>query len=144
MAERSERYGAMLVPEEAASRLRERGARMTAQRRAVLDILYGNRTHPTAEEMVREVRNRLGCVSAATVYNTLQTLEDMGFVRRIDGLESRAHYDPDTSEHQHIICKNCRRVWDVSSIELPTDLPEGFKVTDILVQGVCAQCAQVV
>lgn len=133
--------GKMLSPDEAERSLREQGARMTAQRRAVLSILSGNRTHPTADEVVGEVRQRLGCVSPATIYNTLQTLEELGFVRRIDGLEQRAHFDPDTSEHEHAICVGCRRVWDVASIASPADLPEGFEVSDILVQGICKDCA---
>jgi Fur family peroxide stress response transcriptional regulator len=135
-------YGKMLKPEVAERRLRKQGARMTAQRHAVLEILSGNRTHPTAEQIVAGVRDRLGCVAPATIYNTLETLEELGFVRRIDGLEQRAHFDPDTSEHQHAICLTCKRVWDVEPIDLPDDLPEDFEVTDILVQGVCGHCTR--
>lgn len=142
MAAQIQSYGTMLSPEEAERSLREHGARMTAQRRAVLNILHGNRTHPTADEVVGEVRDRLGCVAPATIYNTLQTLEELGFVRRINGLEQRAHFDPDTSEHEHAICVKCHRVWDVASIAAPADLPEGFEVSEILVQGVCKTCAQ--
>lgn len=142
MANRDQVYGTMLKPDEAERRLREQGARMTAQRLAVLEILSGNRTHPTADEIVADVRDRLGCVAPATIYNTLETLEELGFVRRIDGLEPRAHFDPDTSEHQHAICLRCKRVWDVEQMEAPDDLPEGFEVTDILVQGTCGQCAR--
>ncbi len=131
----------MLDPGDAERRLCEQGARMTAQRRAVLSILHGNRTHPTADEIVSEVRNRLGCVAPATIYNTLEALEDLGFVRRIDGLEQRAHFDPDTSVHQHAICSRCRRVWDVAPIADPPDLPDGFRITSIQIQGTCAECA---
>lgn len=141
MPKQSDVYGTMLAPEEAEQRLRESGARMTAQRHAVLNILSGNRTHPTAEEIIAEVRDRLGCVAPATIYNTLETLEGLGFVRRIDGLEQCAHFDPDTSEHQHAICMRCKRVWDVAKIAEPPDLPERFQVVDILVQGICERCA---
>jgi len=134
-------YDTMLSPEEAERRLRSMGARMTAQRRAVLTVLSGNRSHPAAEEIVSEVRRRIGCVAPATIYNTLDTLEELGFVRRLDGLEGRAHFDPDTSEHEHAICVKCRRVWDVGSIDAPSDLPRQFRVSDILIRGICADCA---
>lgn len=134
-------YGTMLEPEQAALRLRESGARMTAQRKAVLEILSGNRTHPTADEIISEVERRLGCVAPATIYNTLEALVKLGFARRIDGLEHRAHFDPDTSDHQHAICSKCKRVWDVAPIAPPADLLEKFEVSDILIQGVCADCA---
>jgi Fur family peroxide stress response transcriptional regulator len=141
MTRQSELYGALLEPDVAGDRLREHGARMTAPRRAVLEILHGNRTHPPAEEIVSQVRERIGCVAPATIYNTLDALERLGFVRRIDGLEQRARFDPDTSPHQHVICVKCKRVWDVASIELPSDLPDSFTVTDTLIQGTCRDCA---
>jgi len=142
MTTRRSAYGAMLQPDEAELRLHKAGARMTAQRRAVLEILSGNRTHPAAEDIVAEVRKRIGCVAPATIYNTLDTLEEMGFVRRIEGLEHRAHFDPDTSDHEHAICVKCKRVWDVGKIEAPEDLPDQFQVSDILVQGICGECAR--
>lgn len=131
----------MLEPREAERQLREQGARMTAQRRAVLEILSGNRTHPTAEELVAAVRERLGCVSAATVYNTLETLVKLGLVRRIEGLEQKSHFDPDSSDHQHAICLRCRTVWDVGPVATPGDLPQGFTVVNTLIQGMCGHCA---
>jgi Fur family peroxide stress response transcriptional regulator len=75
------------------------------------------------------------------VYNTLELLEEMGFVRRIDGLEGCAHFDPDTSRHRHAICVKCRQVWDVDPVELPDNLPDGFAVTGVLIQGTCSGCA---
>lgn len=141
MSRRYDVYGEMLTPELAEARLRDVGARMTAQRRAVLKILSGNRTHPTADAIISLVRARLGYVSPATIYNTLEALEDLGFVRRIDGLEHRAHFDPDTSDHQHAICRKCKRVWDVDRIQPLPDLPGNFKIEDILIQGICEDCA---
>ncbi len=132
----------MLRPEEAERRLQQQGARLTAPRRAVLRVLAGNRAHPSAEEIAARVRAKLGCVAPATVYNTLLALEKLGFVRRIEGLEARAHFDPDTSAHEHAICLRCRRVWDVAAVALPSGLPEGFRVSDHLIQGLCGDCAE--
>jgi Fur family peroxide stress response transcriptional regulator len=140
MSKHYEPYGEMLDPDLACSRLKESGARMTAQRRAVIEILWNNRTHPTAEALISQVEARLGCVSPATVYNTLEALEDLGFVRRIDGLDSRAHFDPDTSEHQHAICRQCRKVWDITYTQEPEGLPDGFRVEEVLAQGMCPDC----
>lgn len=129
--------GGMISRDRALSRLRESGARMTAQRRAVLDVLEGNRTHPTAEDIIARVQQKLGDVSPATIYNTLESLEKLGLVRRLDGLEQKAHFDPDTSEHQHAICRNCKRVFDVSlqQVKVP-----GFSVEDIVIHGLCHEC----
>lgn len=131
----------MLDPDLAAEELKSSGARMTAQRKAVIDILSGNRSHPTADCIISQVRERLGCVSSATIYNTLDELYELGIIRRIDGLEQRSHFDPDTSIHHHAVCLKCKCVWDVSPVCYPPDLPEGFEVNDILYQGFCARCA---
>lgn len=125
----------------AVDRLKKSGARMTAQRRAVIKLLSGNQSHPTAESIIAQVREKLGCVAPATIYNTLDALEEMGFLRRIEGLEQCAHFDPDISDHHHVICSKCRKVWDIDAFDLPDGIPEGFKVIDVLIQGKCADCA---
>lgn len=141
MLKRIQMYGTMLSPEAAAAKLKKAGSRMTAQRKAVLDILYDNRTHPTAEALISQVQEKLGFVSIATIYNTLESLVELGFVRRINGLEQRARFDPDTSDHGHAICRKCKKVWDVDSPSTLPDLPDNFQVEDILIQGVCVDCA---
>ena len=135
-------YGQMLTPEEAERRLREQGSRMTAPRRALIQLLAGNGGHPTAEDLTTRVRAHLGKIPAATVYNVLDALESAGLVRRVAGLEPRAHFDPDTSPHEHALCTHCRQVWDVPAPALPSHLPEGFLVSDILIQGVCRPCSE--
>lgn len=127
----------MLQKAAASEQLRGSGARMTAQRLAVLDALEANRTHPAAETIIDLVHQRLGHVSPATIYNTLESLESLGLVRRLNGLEPRARFDPDTTDHQHAICKCCGRVWD---IQVPDPEIPGFCVEDVVVRGICEQC----
>ncbi len=63
-------------------------------------------------------------------------------MRRIDGLEARAHFDPDTSLHQHVICDVCKKVWDIAPGFAPPDLPDGFTAKNIMIQGICEDCSQ--
>jgi Fur family transcriptional regulator, peroxide stress response regulator len=134
--------GSVLDPDAAEALIKQSGHRMTAQRRAVIDILHNNRSHPDAEEIIAQVRSRLGCVSQGTIYNTLETLEKMGVVRRVEGLERQAHFDPDTSDHQHAICRKCGHVWDVDSPLAHMNLPDEFVVESILVRGLCRNCVE--
>lgn len=133
----SDHDGGMISRDVAASLLRETGLRMTAQRNAVLELLEGNRSHPTADAIITKVQERLGYVSAATIYNTLESLEELGLIRRIDGLEAKAHFDPDTSYHHHAICSSCKRVFDVDLGE--TRVPN-FTVDNIVIHGLCDEC----
>lgn len=130
-----------LRPETAEAMLRASGVRMTPQRRVVLQILDGNRTHPTAAGIVEQARERLGCVSVATIYNTLETLVALGLVRRLDVMESSMHFDPDTSPHHHFVCRECHRVLDVPQPLIDTmTLPGGHAIEDVILKGICAKC----
>lgn len=130
-----------LEPAAAEELLRAAGVRMTPQRRAVLAVLDGNRSHPTAAAIVGQVQARIGAVSVATIYNTLEKLVEIGLVRRLDVMETSTHYDPDTSAHHHFVCRQCHAVLDAPP---EFDLrPAGFgghTIEDIILKGTCASC----
>lgn len=135
-------YGAMIDPDIAIKVLKQLGARMTAQRFTVLDILHNNYSHPSAEEIIDKVRERLGHVSTATIYNTLDTLEKHGFIMKLDGLETKSHYDPNTKEHSHCICTKCKSIFDVAYDikDSNCDLPNNFVVSNVIFHGTCDNC----
>lgn len=131
----------MLNINTASKALKKAGARMTAQRYSVLEILENNTSHPTVEEIVDQVKKKIGHVSIATIYNTLDVLEHHGLVRKIDGLEAKSHYDPNTSNHHHAICKNCKKVFDVFFKFPESNTLQNFKINEIVFQGLCNKCA---
>lgn len=132
-----------LRPAVAEDLLRASGVRMTPQRRVVLQLLDGNRTHPTAARIVEEARERLGCVSVATIYNTLDTLVGLGLVRRLDVMESSIHFDPDTSAHHHFVCRVCHAVLDVpEAAAAALSFDGGHRVEDVILKGICARCGK--
>ncbi|MEN6625957.1 MAG: transcriptional repressor [Candidatus Sumerlaeia bacterium] len=130
-----------LKPEVAEALLKAAGVRMTPQRRAVLAVLDGNRTHPTAAAIVEAVRERIGAVSVATIYNTLDTLARLGLVRVLDVMESSTHYDPNTAPHHHFVCRRCHAVLDAPP-EYASRLAGfgGHAIEDIVFIGTCARC----
>ena len=50
---------------------RRRGLRVTDQRREIFKVVAASKSHPTAEEVFEEVREKLANVSLDTVYRTL-------------------------------------------------------------------------
>lgn len=129
---------------------RETGLKITPQRLSILKLLQGNRSHPSAEEVYREVLRIHPSISFTTVYKTLQTLRDMGEIRELCIDPERLHYDPETREHAHTFCTACKALNDLDSdmaLEelLPGSMttPEGFQVHSIQVHmvGLCAHCA---
>jgi Fe2+ or Zn2+ uptake regulation protein len=93
--------------------LRGRGFRLTVPRRAVLEVVRGVKTHPTAEEVHRLVIRRAPRVSLGTVYRNLRLLVDAGLLGELPG--PRARFDANTRVHHHFTCLRCGRIADVEA-----------------------------
>jgi Fur family transcriptional regulator, stress-responsive regulator len=130
------------------TRLRERDWRLSAQRRAVAEVLVGEHVHLTAEQVHDLARGRLPEISRATVYNTLNELVAMGELSEVDIAEGPKRYDPNVTErHDHLVCDGCRAIRDVPRAGPPPavadDARGGFLVTGVEVtyRGLCRSCA---
>lgn len=134
-------------PAELATRFREEGLKLTPQRLAVFQALYGSTEHPTAESVHQAVARDMPMVSLRTVYQTLNDLRAMGEIGHLDAGTGSARFDPTTEPHHHLVCDRCGRVADLMvdfpDISVPSDAGDGFTVdrTDIIFRGLCADCA---
>jgi Fe2+ or Zn2+ uptake regulation protein len=99
--------------ESAEAALRDRGFRLTVPRRAVLEVVQGVTTHPTAEEVHRLVIRRVPRVSLGTVYRNLRLLVDAGLLGELPG--PLARFDANTRDHHHFTCLRCGRIADVEA-----------------------------
>ena len=93
--------------------LRDRGLRLTGPRHAVLDVVRGAESHPTAEEVHRLVRRRLPGVSLGTIYRNLRLLVSAGLLKELPGPYAR--FDANTRAHHHFMCERCGRIIDVDA-----------------------------
>ncbi len=128
---------------------RQLGLPMTAQRRAVLEVLVARKDHPTADQLFEEVRLRLPELSRTTVYRVLETLVRVGAVQKVSHPGSAVRYDAFTAPHHHLVCLRCERLLDVvdpalDDLRSPAQLPPGFEILDYSVhfRGVCSNCRQ--
>jgi len=125
-----------------------RGLRLTPQRDVLLKVLSEAMGHPTADELVREVREVLPTVSHATVYRNLQELLREGMIRTLDMAGAAAQFEVNPDEHHHFVCRKCGQVWDVylSSVDVKVNRRrtsiEGFQVDrrEVQLHGLCADC----
>ncbi|MEO8899215.1 MAG: transcriptional repressor [Candidatus Dormibacter sp.] len=133
---------------ELVDRLRDRGWRMTAQRRVVAEVLAGEHVHLTAEAIHAAAQARLPEVSLATVYNTLNELVAMGEVLQVCAGDGPKRYDPNvTDAHQHLVCVRCGDLRDVvpsgqDGLHLAVNQRYGYRIlnVDVVFRGVCAAC----
>ena len=135
----------MLTTERAEERVRTAGLRLTPQRRVVIEVLAGDTSHPRAEDVAEQVARRVPGVSLSTVYKTLHEFADIGLVRELDGA-GPMRFDPDSSDHAHLICDACG---SVSDLEIPPSIGEALALAtpnasvtrvDITVHVMCAAC----
>jgi len=129
------------------SRCRSRGVPLTVQRRLVLQAVLERDDHPTADQILEVVKQRVPGISRTTVYRVLDTLTEMEVVRRLAHPGAAARFDGRVRRHHHLICKRCHRVIDLESARLDRlrlgDVgAEGFEIEDFSVQfsGTCAAC----
>jgi len=138
---------AMTSVEHFCTQLKAQGRRMTPQRRAIIQALVENHSHPTAEQVLTRVRSRMPNLSPATVYNTLHELVDIGVLQELDlGLGER-HYDVFPAGHAHLVCLGCGRIEDVpcnrDALRLAPEHTHGFVLEEcsVVFRGYCPVCA---
>ena len=94
--------------------LRERGVRLTRQRRILLDLIDHSGRHLDAESLYQMAKEKDPKLNRVTVYRTLKLLKEGGLVDELDLM----HYGGDQhyyetrlkQEHAHIICLRCGKV----------------------------------
>lgn len=129
-------------------RLRDRGWRLTAQRRVVAEVMAGEHVHLTADAVYVRAQRILPEISLATVYNTLNELVDMGEVLEISTGDGPKRYDPNTAgTHHHLYCVVCGTLRDVNPqgierLTLASSQQHGFELLDmdIVFRGRCPDC----
>jgi len=125
--------------------LKKLGLKSTPQRIAILKLLEGNTSHPSAEQIYRQLKAQYPSLSLATVYNTLDALVRCGKLQEIRIETGRRRFDPDLRPHGHFLCRACRSVFDFDLT--PADIRTPFDVGGFLVEeyspcffGVCPAC----
>lgn len=120
------------------------------QRDMIMDYLMSVKTHPTADEVYKNVRLKEPDISLGTVYRNLNLLADNNMITRLHMSDGIDHYDADMQEHHHLYCRECKRVYDLQ-MKLPTPIKKMVKAADdcsndsiegciLFFHGVCENC----
>lgn len=79
------------------------GVKMTDQRRAILKVLTGAEDHPSVEVVFERVKAIDPSVSMATVYRTLNLLDELNLVDRREFNQNFARFEVNATHHHHLI-----------------------------------------
>lgn len=125
------------------------------QRNLILDIVRTNPVHPTAEWVYEQARKEIPAIGLATVYRNLNMLASLGEIEKIPGVDGVDRFDGDCSEHYHLKCSRCGRLYDLQSRDglAETNLkkmiaetfllePADVTLNPELLEGLCDRCRE--
>jgi Fur family ferric uptake transcriptional regulator len=129
--------------------MRERGLRVSAARRLVLEALLAADGPMSAEQIAQGIGGRVPSSDLASVYRNLQAFEDVGLVRHVHlGHGPGLHALAVTGEPEYLTCERCGDFRAVPPEELDAvrDLVErrfGYRASfaHFPIVGLCCSCA---
>jgi Fe2+/Zn2+ uptake regulation proteins len=121
--------------------LRDKGYRVTPQRVEVINLVMeklAKKEHPTFNDILNEVKQKMPSISASTVYSILKLLEESGFIVSFEH-EGRTYYDSVTP-HINVVCVNTNKVIDIEDDEIVEALRRrGIHPSSVVVKAVCTE-----
>jgi len=130
---------------------RQRGVRLTQQRKAVLKFLCESEKPLTAYELLDLMRVEIKNPAPPTVYRALDFLLEQGLVHKLESLH--AYIGCTHPDHRHagqfLICADCGDVAEVEDSSIAKSLKAagqaaGFQTRRPVVEllGTCAECSE--
>src|SRR4249920_14234 len=130
-------------------RLRPAGTKRSSKRDLIVNVFLKQEGHLSADDLVDLIRREDQRISRATVYRTLQWMEEAGIARKVDFGEGRFRFEHSYRHprHFHLICKGCNRSFEFLSSDIEALIEEvaaarNFTARQSVLQiyGECEDC----
>lgn len=116
---------------------------MTKYPKQILQIIEASRNHMTAEQIFETLKQTYPGVVRATVYNNLHKLWQSGAIRKVV-LEGQPDRYDQVERHDHLVCKECGTLSDVTLRDLTEQLEQQLGMSilsyDLKMTYVCEAC----
>lgn len=131
--------------------LKERGVRLTRQRRILLELLDRTGRHLSAESLYQLAKEQDPKLNRVTVYRTLKLLKIGGLVDELDlmHVDGDQHYyeSRQKQEHAHLVCLACGKVEEffgepLQKMRKQIETNLGFQIVSARTEmgGYCPDC----
>lgn len=126
--------------------------RATPERFAILDAVLASQGHFDAEGLYYRMISGGIKVSKATVYNTLELLQECGLVSKYRFAENTSRYEKafGRPHHHHLICLECGDIIEfvnerLERIQVDVCSEKNFKAQSSSLQifGTCSKCKKI-
>ena len=118
---------------------------MTKYERAIYNIVRMSHEHLTVRQIFERLKTDHPKVVLATVYNNLNKMWESGLVRKVSAEGMPDRYDI-PKKHDHLVCKRCGKILDVSfedlTAPLRSQLGQDFLFYDLKVYYLCPECRE--
>ncbi|MBC2576792.1 Fur family transcriptional regulator [Peptostreptococcus canis] len=134
-------------------KLKATGFKITPQRRAIIEVLIENEnSHLSSEEIYDKVRANCPEIGLATVYRTMQLLDEINGISKLNLDDGCIRYEiniegEENHHHHHLICKECGAIIEVKedlleAIEEKVENMYNFEIFDhdLKFYGKCENC----
>ena len=127
--------------------LKEKGLKLTPQRRLIVDIIHDTGAHVTAKEIISYVQSKMPGVHKSTIYRTLDLLEEAGCVFKSERGDQFIYHHAEDGHHHHLVCRKCGKTVDLDEnlfapVERSLSEKYGFHVDlrHVVISRLCESC----
>jgi Fur family ferric uptake transcriptional regulator len=127
--------------------LKEKGIRLTPQRRMIVDIIHKKADHLSAEDIIQYVQSRMPGVNKSTIYRTLELLEKNDCVFKSESESGTIYHHAEEGHHHHLVCSKCGKTVDCDEdifapVEKALWEKHGFQIDfkHVVMSGLCKSC----
>ena len=139
-----------LTENKVTAELKERGYKLTPQRRVVIKAIASSQDHLTPADIYEKVHQNYPGIGLVTIYRTLEILSRLGLICELHTSGSSRSYTISVPQHHHhLICSNCGIVIDftghdfnLADLERRLSRESGFRIESHLLEfiGLCRAC----
>ncbi len=131
------------------SLLRQRGYKLTPQRRQVISAIALSHEHLTPAAIYEKVQEQYPSIGRVTIYRTLDMLAELGLICEVHTEGSCRSYllRRPSEHHHHLVCSDCGAVLDftdcdLGELEQKLSQKTGFNIDNHLLEfsGHCPDC----
>lgn len=130
--------------------LKQSGFSRGGARDAVIDYLAAQDCAASAQEIHDGLRGQGRSIGIASVYRSLEALQTLHLVQRVDTGTGEGRYEslaPGGEHHHHVVCDDCERIvpFEDPALERAIDklaerVPFAIAGHDVVLHGRCPDC----